>query len=81
MQNYLFCCFEHNNKDEIRSNLILILDLWYIQQFKFLLPPSLDARHHLSLIASERDILLVDIPVAGFQFLNQPAFRHLPVPD
>lgn len=52
-----------------------------IQQFKFLLPSSFDARHHLPLITSERDILLVDIPVAGFQFLNQPAFRHLPVPD
>ena len=32
-------------------------------------------------IASERDIFLVDIPAAGFQFLNQPAFRHFPVPD
>lgn len=53
----------------------------YIQQFKLLLPSSLDARHHLSLIASERDILLVDIPVAGFQFLDQPAFRYLPIPD
>lgn len=53
----------------------------YIQQFKLLLPSSLDARHHLSLVASERDILLVDIPVAGFQFLDQPAFRYLPVPD
>ncbi len=53
----------------------------YIQQFKFFLPSSLDARHHLSFIASERDILFVDIPVAGFQFLDQPAFRHIPVPD
>ena len=33
----------------------------YIQQFKLFLPSSLDARHHLSLIASERDILLVNI--------------------
>ena len=53
----------------------------YIQQFKFFLPSSLDARHPLSFIASERDILFVDIPVAGFQFLDQPAFRHIPVPD
>ena len=53
----------------------------YIQQFKLFLPSSLDARHYLSLIASERDILLVDIPVAGFQFLDQPAFGYLPVPD
>ena len=53
----------------------------YIQQFKLFLPSSLDARHHLSLIASERDILLVNIPVAGFQLLDQPAFRYLPVPD
>ena len=50
--------------------------LWNIQQFKLFLPPSLNARHHFSLIASERDIFLVDIPVAGFQFLNQSAFRH-----
>ena len=55
--------------------------LWNIQQFKLFLPSSLDARYHFSLIASERDIFLVDIPAAGFQFLNQPAFRHFPVPD
>ena len=55
--------------------------LWNIQQFKLFLPSSLDARHHFSLIASERDIFLVDIPVAGLQFLNQPAFRHFPVPN
>ncbi len=52
----------------------------YIQQFKLFLPSSLDARHHLSLIASERDILLVDIPVAGFQLLDQLAFGIFPYP-
>ena len=55
--------------------------LWNIQQFKLFLPLSLNTRHHFFLIVSERDIFLVDIPVAGFQFLNQSALRHFPVPD
>lgn len=51
----------------------------YIQQSEFLFSPSLDAWDYFALVASEGNILVVNVPVAGFQFLNQFAFGNLPI--
>lgn len=40
----------------------------------FHLPSPLDARNYLAFIAAEGNVLLVNVPVPGFQFLYQLAF-------
>ena len=56
-------------------------NLGNIQQPEFLFSSPLYAGNHFPLITSERDVLPVNIPVAGFQFLHQPAFGYLPISD
>ena len=45
--------------------------LWYKQQLKLSFSAAFDAGNWLALIATVRDILLVDIPVAGLYFLDK----------
>ena len=49
--------------------------LWYIQQLKLSFSAAFDAGNWLALIATLRDILLVDIPVAGLYFLDKVTLR------
>ena len=58
----------------------LFYRLRYVQEFKLFFPPPFDARYHLAPVTPEGNILPVDVPVSGFQLLQQPAFGHLPVP-
>ena len=48
--------------------------LLFKKQQIFHLPSPLDARNYLAFIAAEGNVLLVNIPVSGFQFLYQLAF-------
>ena len=48
--------------------------LRYIQEFKLLFSSALDARNHLAPVTPERNILVIDVPVAGFQSPYQTAF-------
>lgn len=50
------------------------LFLLFKKQQIFHLPSPLDARNYLAFIAAEGNVLLVNIPVSGFQFLYQLAF-------
>ena len=66
---------------EIRENLTVItterfslFHLLFKKQQIFHLPSPLDARNYLAFIAAEGNVLLVNIPVSGFQFLYQLAF-------
>lgn len=63
----------------IIQNLILTLLSLFKKQFKFLFSPSLYAWNHFPLVAPEGDILLINIPVSGFQFLNQSALGYLSI--
>ena len=49
--------------------------LWYIQQLKLSFSAAFDAGDRLALVATVRDILLVDIPVAGLYFLDKVTLR------
>ena len=48
--------------------------LLFKKQQIFHLPSPLDARNYLAFIAAEGNVLLVNVPVPGFQFLYQLAF-------
>ena len=45
--------------------------LWYIQQLKLSFSAAFDAGDWLAFVATVRDILLVDIPVARLDFLDK----------
>lgn len=49
--------------------------LWYIQQLKLSFSAAFDAGDRLALVATVRDILLVNIPVAGLDFLDKVTLR------
>lgn len=52
-----------------------LAEFWlFKKQQIFHLPSPLDARNYLAFIAAEGNVLLVNIPVSGFQFLYQLAF-------
>lgn len=48
--------------------------LLFKKQQIFHLPSSFNARNYLAFIAAEGNVLLVNVPVPGFQFLYQLAF-------
>ena len=58
---------------EIHRKILPSFLLFKKQQI-FHLPSPLDARNYLAFIAAEGNVLLVNIPVSGFQFLYQLAF-------
>ena len=73
-----------NKKREDRPTLcrkILPLSLILKKQHIFHLSSALDARNHLAPVTSERNILVIDIPVARFQSLYQTAFRYFPISE
>ena len=49
--------------------------LWYIQQLKLSFSAAFDAGNRLAFVAAIRDILLVDIPVTGLDFLDKITLR------
>ena len=49
--------------------------LWYIQQLKLSFSAAFDAGYWLALVVTVRDILLVNIPVAGLYFLDKVTLR------
>ena len=49
--------------------------LRYIQQLKLSFSAAFDAGDRLALVATVRDILLVDIPVTGLDFLDEVTLR------
>ena len=51
------------------------LRLRYIQQLKLSFSAAFDAGDRLALVATVRDILLVNIPVTGFNFLDKVTLR------
>ena len=51
------------------------LRLRYIQQLKLSFSAAFDAGDRLALVATVRDILLVNIPVAGLDFLDKVTLR------
>ncbi len=51
------------------------LRLRYIQQLKLYFSAAFDAGDRLALVATIRDILLVDIPVTGLYFLDKVTLR------
>lgn len=52
-----------------------------VQELKFFISSPFDAWYYFSIVAPEGDILVIDIPISGFQFLYQSAFGHLPIAD
>lgn len=56
------------------------LFLLFKKQQIFHLPSPLDARNYLAFIAAEGNVLLVNIPISGFQFLYQLAFGKVFAP-
>lgn len=60
-----------NRLNDGRFPLILLL---FKKQQIFHLPSPFNARNYLAFIAAERNVLLVNVPVPGFQFLYQLAF-------
>lgn len=63
-----------------RNRQVLPFLLLLKKQHVFHLSSAFDARYHLAPVTPEGNILPVDVPVSGFQLLQQPAFGHLPVP-
>ena len=51
------------------------LRLRYIQQLKLSFSAAFDAGDRLALVATVRDILLVNIPVTGLDFLDEVTLR------
>ena len=51
------------------------LRLRYIQQLKLSFSAAFDAGNRFALIATVRDILFVNIPVAGLDFLDKVTLR------
>ena len=51
------------------------LRLRYIQQLKLSFSAAFDAGDRLALVATVRDILFVNIPVAGLDFLDKVTLR------
>ena len=49
--------------------------LWYIQQLKLSFSATFDAGDWLAFVATVRDILFVNIPVAGLDFLDKVTLR------
>jgi len=49
--------------------------LRYIQQLKLSFSAAFDAGYWLAFVATVRDILLIDIPVAGLYFLDKVTLR------
>lgn len=64
---------KRENLTEIHRKILPSFLLFKKQQI-FHLPSPLDARNYLAFIAAEGNVLLVNIPVSGFQFLYQLAF-------
>lgn len=58
----------------LASVMLLYIDLRYKQQSELLFPSALDARNDLAPVTPERNILVTDVPVAGFQSPYQTAF-------
>ena len=55
--------------------------LWYIQQLKLSFSAAFDAGDRLALVATVRDILLVDIPVTGLYFLDNVTLRAFAIAE
>ena len=53
--------------------------LWYIQQLKLSFSAAFDTGDWLAFIATVRDILLVDISVAGLDYLDKVTLRAIAI--
>lgn len=60
---------------------LLNLSLRYIQQLKLSFSAAFDAGDRLAFVAAVRDILLVDIPVAGLDFLDKITLRAFAIAE
>lgn len=60
---------------------LLNLSLRYIQQLKLSFSATFDAWDRLALVATVRDIFLVDIPIAGLDFLDKVALRAFAIAE
>ena len=49
--------------------------LWYIQQLKLSFSATFDTGYGLAFVATVQDILFVNIPVAGLDFLDKVTLR------
>jgi hypothetical protein len=71
---------------EIRENLTVItterfslFHLLFKKQHEFHLPSPFDAWNYLTSVATERNVLLIDVPVSCFQFLYELAFGQISI--